>query len=64
MLLELHRALAALQAGALGPMTRALDRCESMCRDLDAELPDEVVAGTRARYVEAYEKLTGIPFAL
>jgi phosphoribosylaminoimidazole-succinocarboxamide synthase len=26
------------------------------------ELPDEVVAGTRARYVEAFELLTGIPF--
>ena len=27
------------------------------------ELPDEVVAGTRARYLEAFERLTGIPFA-
>ncbi|HSL64370.1 MAG TPA: phosphoribosylaminoimidazolesuccinocarboxamide synthase, partial [Gaiellaceae bacterium] len=26
------------------------------------ELPDEVVAGTRARYVEAFELLTGIRF--
>ncbi len=26
------------------------------------ELPDEVVSGTRARYVEAFELLTGIPF--
>jgi phosphoribosylaminoimidazole-succinocarboxamide synthase len=26
------------------------------------ELPDEVVRGTRARYVEAFERLTGIPF--
>ena len=26
------------------------------------ELPEEVVAGTRARYVEAFERLTGIPF--
>jgi len=26
------------------------------------ELPDDVVAGTRARYVEAFEKLTGIAF--
>ena len=26
------------------------------------ELPDEVVAGTRARYVEAFERLTGLPF--
>jgi phosphoribosylaminoimidazole-succinocarboxamide synthase len=27
------------------------------------ELPDEVVGGTRARYVEAFERLTEIPFA-
>jgi phosphoribosylaminoimidazole-succinocarboxamide synthase len=27
------------------------------------ELPDDVVAGTRARYVEAFERLTGISFA-
>jgi phosphoribosylaminoimidazole-succinocarboxamide synthase len=26
-------------------------------------LPEHVVAGTRARYVEAFERLTGIPFA-
>jgi phosphoribosylaminoimidazole-succinocarboxamide synthase len=26
------------------------------------ELPDDVVDGTRARYVEAFERLTGIPF--
>jgi phosphoribosylaminoimidazole-succinocarboxamide synthase len=26
------------------------------------EIPDEVVQGTRARYVEAYEKITGEPF--
>ena len=26
-------------------------------------LPDDVVEGTRARYVEAFERLTGIPFA-
>ena len=26
------------------------------------EVPDDVVAGTRARYVEAFERLTGIPF--
>jgi phosphoribosylaminoimidazole-succinocarboxamide synthase len=26
------------------------------------ELPDDVVRGTRARYVEAFEPLTGIPF--
>jgi phosphoribosylaminoimidazole-succinocarboxamide synthase len=25
-------------------------------------LPDDVVAATRARYVEAYERLTGTPF--
>jgi phosphoribosylaminoimidazole-succinocarboxamide synthase len=28
------------------------------------ELPDEVVAGTRAKYVEAYERLTGKPLLL
>jgi len=27
------------------------------------ELPEAVVAGTRARYLEAFERLTGIPFA-
>jgi phosphoribosylaminoimidazole-succinocarboxamide synthase len=27
------------------------------------EIPDDVVAGTRERYVEAYEKITGEPFA-
>lgn len=27
------------------------------------DLPDEVVAGTRARYIEAYEKITGKSFA-
>ena len=26
------------------------------------EIPADVVAGTRARYVEAYERLTGEPF--
>ena len=26
-------------------------------------VPPEVIAGTRARYVEAYERLTGLPFA-
>src|SRR5205085_3784666 len=26
------------------------------------ELPDTVVEGTRARYVEAFERLTGVPF--
>jgi phosphoribosylaminoimidazole-succinocarboxamide synthase len=41
------------------------DYCESLCWDKTApgpELPEEVVAGTRARYVEAFERLTGIPF--
>lgn len=26
-------------------------------------IPDDVVAGTRARYIEAYEKITGAPFS-
>ena len=26
------------------------------------ELPSDVVAGTRARYVEAFERLTSVPF--
>jgi phosphoribosylaminoimidazole-succinocarboxamide synthase len=26
------------------------------------ELPDDIVAGTRARYIEAFERLTGIEF--
>ena len=30
--------------------------------DPGPELPDDVVAGTRARYVEAFERLTGIAF--
>jgi phosphoribosylaminoimidazole-succinocarboxamide synthase len=41
------------------------DYCESLGWDKTApgpELPDEVVAGTRARYVEAFERLTGIAF--
>jgi phosphoribosylaminoimidazole-succinocarboxamide synthase len=41
------------------------DYCESLGWDKTApgpELPEEVVAGTRARYVEAFELLTGIPF--
>ena len=41
------------------------DYCESLGWDKSPpgpELPDEVVAGTRARYVEAFEQLTGIPF--
>ena len=42
------------------------DYCESLGwdkTDPGPELPAEVVAGTRARYVEAFERLTGIPFA-
>ena len=42
------------------------DYCESLGWDKTApgpDLPEEVVAGTRARYVEAFERLTGIPFA-
>jgi phosphoribosylaminoimidazole-succinocarboxamide synthase len=27
------------------------------------DLPDDVVAGTRARYVDAFERITGIPFS-
>jgi phosphoribosylaminoimidazole-succinocarboxamide synthase len=41
------------------------DYCESLGWDKTApgpELPEEVVAGTRARYVEAFERLTGIAF--
>ena len=41
------------------------DYCETLGWDKTApgpELPAEVVAGTRARYVEAFERLTGIPF--
>jgi phosphoribosylaminoimidazole-succinocarboxamide synthase len=41
------------------------DYCESLGWDKTPpgpELPEEVVAGTRARYVEAFERLTGIPF--
>jgi phosphoribosylaminoimidazole-succinocarboxamide synthase len=43
----------------------ARDYCESLDwdkTDPGPELPDEVVAGTRARYVEAFERLTGIGF--
>jgi phosphoribosylaminoimidazole-succinocarboxamide synthase len=39
--------------------------CERLGWDKTApgpELPDDVVAGTRARYVEAFERLTGIDF--
>ena len=41
------------------------DYCESLGWDKTApgpDLPEEVVAGTRARYVDAFERLTGIPF--
>jgi phosphoribosylaminoimidazole-succinocarboxamide synthase len=41
------------------------DYCESLGWDKTPpgpELPDDVVAGTHARYVEAFERLTGIPF--
>jgi phosphoribosylaminoimidazole-succinocarboxamide synthase len=41
------------------------DYCESLNWDKTApgpELPDEVVAGTRARYLAAFEQVTGIPF--
>jgi phosphoribosylaminoimidazole-succinocarboxamide synthase len=41
------------------------DYCESLGWDKTApgpEVPEDVVAGTRARYVEAFELLTGIPF--
>ena len=41
------------------------DYCESLGWDKappGPELPDDVVAGTRARYVEAFERLTGIAF--
>ena len=41
------------------------DWCEQTGWDKTApgpELPDEVVEGTRARYAEAFERLTGIPF--
>jgi phosphoribosylaminoimidazole-succinocarboxamide synthase len=41
------------------------DYCETTGWDKSPpgpELPDDVVAGTRARYVEAFERLTGIQF--
>jgi phosphoribosylaminoimidazole-succinocarboxamide synthase len=41
------------------------DYCEELGWDKTPpgpELPDDVVAGTRARYVEAFERLTGIGF--
>ena len=43
------------------------DYCESLGWDNappGPPLPDDVVAGTRARYVEAFERLTGIAFDL
>jgi phosphoribosylaminoimidazole-succinocarboxamide synthase len=42
------------------------DYCESLGWDKTPpgpDLPDEVVAGTRSRYLEAFERLTGISFA-
>jgi phosphoribosylaminoimidazole-succinocarboxamide synthase len=42
------------------------DYCESLGwdkTDPGPELPDDVVAGTRLRYIEAFERLTGIAFA-
>ena len=42
------------------------DYCESLRWDKTPpgpELPEDVVAGTRARYVDAFERLTGISFA-
>ncbi len=41
------------------------DYCEALGWDKTPpgpELPEEVVAGTRARYIEAFERLTGIAF--
>jgi len=43
----------------------ARDYCEELGWDKTApgpELPEDVVAGTRARYVEAFERLTGVSF--
>jgi phosphoribosylaminoimidazole-succinocarboxamide synthase len=43
----------------------ARDYCETLPWDKTypgPELPDEVVAGTRGRYVDAFERLTGIEF--
>ena len=43
----------------------ARDYCETVGwdkTDPGPELPDDVVTGTRARYVEAFERLTEIPF--
>ena len=41
------------------------DYCESLGWDKTypgPELPDDVVAGTRGRYVDAFERLSGLPF--
>ena len=41
------------------------DYCETTGWDKTApgpELPEDVVAGTRAKYAEAFERLTGLPF--
>jgi phosphoribosylaminoimidazole-succinocarboxamide synthase len=41
------------------------DYCETLGWDKTApgpELPNDIVAGTRARYIEAFERLTGIDF--
>ena len=41
------------------------DYCETLGwdkQDPGPELPDQVVEGTRARYLEAFERLTGLPF--
>jgi phosphoribosylaminoimidazole-succinocarboxamide synthase len=43
----------------------ARDYCESLGWDKSypgPELPEDIVAGTRARYVEAFERLTEISF--
>jgi phosphoribosylaminoimidazole-succinocarboxamide synthase len=43
----------------------ARDWCEGTGwdkREPGPELPEDVVSGTRARYVEAFERLTGVPF--
>ena len=43
----------------------ARDYCETLAWDKaypGPELPEAVVAGTRARYIDAFERLTGIPF--
>ena len=70
-----HAGLLALLAGRRVPRPAApqpsfdkqfvRDYCESLGWDKTypgPELPDDVVEGTRARYVEAFERLTGIEF--